>query len=77
MPQFFTSVVNDLTIDHDENGQNFANADAAISEAQRSALGLLAEHLSGNAQAASFKLFVEDADRNRLATVSVMGSVIS
>ena len=76
MPQFYTSIVNDLSIDRDEHGQNFGTVDAAIAEAQRSALGLLAEHMGEEPRAASFKVFVEDADHKRLATISVMGSVV-
>jgi hypothetical protein len=76
MPQFYTSIINDQSIDRDEHGQSFESADAAIAEAQRSALDLLAEHMSGEPRSAAFKVFVEDADRKRLATVSVMGSVI-
>ena len=76
MPRYYTLVVNDASIESDEDGLDFETAEAAISNASRTAVALLEQHIGGGAPASAFKLFVEDDRRQRVATVSVMGAVI-
>lgn len=75
MPRFYTLIVNDDSIEQDDDGQEFASADAAIANAERAAVDLLGQHLTSDVRSASLKLFVQDAHHHRVATISVMGSV--
>ena len=75
MPRFYTVIVNDNAIEIDEEGQEFQDADAAVTNAGRTAVAILEQHLTSHDSAAALKVFVEDADHHRVATVSVMGSI--
>lgn len=76
MPRFYTLVVNDASIEDDDDGLDFETEEAAISNASRAAVALLEQHIASGAPASAFKLFVRDDQHRRVATVSVMGAVI-
>lgn len=75
MSRYYTSIVNDRSIDRDADGQLFDDVDAAIANAIGSAVGLLGGELRSE-QAVALKVLVEDDLGRRVATVSVMGTVV-
>ena len=75
MSLYFLHVANDRGIVIDEAGRDFDGDELAIAEASRAAGAILADELQSGAEGVSLKIYVEHADKRRVATVSVSGSL--
>lgn len=76
MPRFYMHLANDQGITMDEDGREFDSPNAAVQEASRSAGDILADELLGGSTSVSLKLYLEDAAKHRVATISVHGSLV-
>jgi hypothetical protein len=72
---YFMHVANDRGIVIDETGREFDYDELAIAEASRAAGAILADELQAGAEGVSIKIYLEHADKTRIATVSVSGSL--
>jgi len=75
MSLYFMHVANDRGVTIDETGRDFEGDEPAIAEASRAAGAILADELQAGAEGVSIKVYLERADRHRIATVSVSGSL--
>jgi hypothetical protein len=75
MSLYLMHVANDRGIAVDEIGREFEGDELAIAEASRAAGAILADELQAGAEGVSIKIYVEHADKRRVATVSVSGSL--
>ncbi len=75
MSLYFLHVANDRGIVIDETGRDFEGDEFAIAEASRAAGAILADELQSSTEGVSLKIYVEHADKRRVATVSVSGSL--
>lgn len=75
MSLYFLHVANDDGITMDESGREFPDAEQAIVEASRTAGAILADELREGRGHVSLKVYVEDEQRNRRATVSLIGTL--
>jgi hypothetical protein len=75
MSLYFMHVANDRGISVDELGREFDDDERAIAEASRAAGAILADELRDGAVGVSLKVYVENANNHRVATVSVSGSL--
>lgn len=76
MTRFFMHVANDTGITVDEDGHDFEGPESAITQASRTAGALLSEELGKGLSDVSIKIYLENDERHRVATVSVSGSIL-
>lgn len=75
MSRFYTHVLNGTGFAEDEEGQEFADLDAARCAAVQSAAGIVAEELSAGRHQVSLELYIHDERGARLATLPVTAAV--
>jgi len=75
MPTFFMHLKNAHGFQRDDEGADFADLDAARTQAIRTGADILAEEIKGGCQTVRLTFYIDDADQRRLATVPMTASI--